>query len=303
MPARRTGRARPGARNQRADGKRARPARLLRSGRGARVSSTASSRRTIRSCSATWRPPATRIRAAVEQGGGSASTATTTSTASRRRRSPYFCCASSGPRSTGTCRAASTRGTACAARRSRASPTRAAGSCHRRLRDHRRRRGRRGEGARARRDRHRPPPAGETLPDCPIVATRPSGYPFPELCGTGVVYKLGQALFGVDSEIPRRHLDLVALATIADVVPLVDENRSLAIAGLRALARTAKPGLRALMRAPASTLRSVDAGAVGFRLGPPSTPQDGSAIRARRSSCCSPRTTPKRGGSPTRSRS
>src|SRR6058998_332723 len=71
-------------------------------------------------------------------------------------------------------------------------------------------------------DHHRP---GETLPDCPIVATRPSAYPFPELCGTGVVYKLGQALFGVDSEIPKRHLDLVAMATIADVVPLVDENR------------------------------------------------------------------------------
>jgi single-stranded-DNA-specific exonuclease len=99
-------------------------------------------------------------------------------------------------------------------------------------------------------DHHRP---GETLPDCPVVATRPSAYPFPELCGTGVVYKLGQALFGVDSDIPRRHLDLVALATIADVVPLVDENRSLAIAGLRALARTAKPGLRRGRRVPSRT--------------------------------------------------
>src|SRR5947199_345079 len=114
-------------------------------------------------------------------------------------------------------------------------------------------------------DHHRP---GETLPDCPIVATRPSAYPFPELCGTGVVYKLGQALFGVDSEIPRRHLDLVALATIADVVPLVDENRSLAIAGLRALARTAKPGLRALMQGAGVDPATVDAGAVGFRLAP-----------------------------------
>ncbi|MGH3054087.1 MAG: single-stranded-DNA-specific exonuclease RecJ, partial [Gaiellaceae bacterium] len=106
------------------------------------------------------------------------------------------------------------------------------------------------------------------LPDCPIVATRPSAYPFPELCGTGVVYKLGQALFGVDSEVPRRHLDLVALATIADVVPLVDENRSLAIAGLRALARTAKPGLRALMQSAGVDPAAVDAGAVGFRLAP-----------------------------------
>ncbi len=114
-------------------------------------------------------------------------------------------------------------------------------------------------------DHHRP---GETLPACPIVATRPSAYPFPELCGTGVVYKLGQALFGVDSEVPRRHLDLVALATIADVVPLVDENRSLAIAGLRALARTAKPGLRALMQSAGVDPAAVDAGAVGFRLAP-----------------------------------
>jgi single-stranded-DNA-specific exonuclease len=114
-------------------------------------------------------------------------------------------------------------------------------------------------------DHHRP---GETMPDCPIVATRPSEYPFPELCGTGVVFKLGQALFGIESEIPRRHLDLVALATIADVVPLVDENRSLAIAGLRALARTAKPGLRALMQSAGVDPAVVDAGAVGFRLAP-----------------------------------
>src|SRR6184192_2932265 len=114
-------------------------------------------------------------------------------------------------------------------------------------------------------DHHRP---GDELPDCQLVATRPSDYPFPELCGTGVVYKLGQALFGVDSDIPKRHLDLVALATIADVVPLVDENRSLAIAGLRALARTTKPGLRALMRAAGVDPAVVDAGAVGFRLAP-----------------------------------
>jgi single-stranded-DNA-specific exonuclease len=114
-------------------------------------------------------------------------------------------------------------------------------------------------------DHHRP---GETLPDCPIVATRPSDYPFPELCGTGVVYKLGQALFGVDSDIPKRHLDLVALATIADVVPLLDENRSLAIAGLRALARTQKPGLQALMKVAGVDPANADAGAVGFRLGP-----------------------------------
>ena len=114
-------------------------------------------------------------------------------------------------------------------------------------------------------DHHRP---GETLPDCPIVATRPSDYPFPELCGTGVVHKLAQALLGVDHAAVKRHADLVALATIADVVPLLDENRSLAIAGLRALARTQKPGLQALMRSAQVDPAAVDSGAVGFRLAP-----------------------------------
>jgi single-stranded-DNA-specific exonuclease len=110
-------------------------------------------------------------------------------------------------------------------------------------------------------DHHRP---GDTLPECPIVATRPSGYPFPELCGTGVVCKLAQAL-GVDV---APYLDLVALATIADVVPLLDENRSLAIAGLRELARTQRPGLQALMRNARVDPAAVDAAAVGFRLAP-----------------------------------
>jgi single-stranded-DNA-specific exonuclease len=114
-------------------------------------------------------------------------------------------------------------------------------------------------------DHHRP---GEILPDCPIVATRPSDYPFPELCGTGVVFKLAQALLGADSDELKRHLDLVALATIADVVPLVGENRSLAIAGLRGLARTQKPGLRALMQVARVDPAAVDSGACGFRLGP-----------------------------------
>jgi single-stranded-DNA-specific exonuclease len=110
-------------------------------------------------------------------------------------------------------------------------------------------------------DHHRP---GDALPDCPVVATRPSAYPFPELCGTGVVYKLAEAL-GVDVS---RHLDLVALATIADVVPLVDENRALASAGLLELARTQNAGLQALMAAAGVDPAAVDAGAVGFRLAP-----------------------------------
>ena len=114
-------------------------------------------------------------------------------------------------------------------------------------------------------DHHRP---GETLPDCPIVATRPSAYPCADLCGTGVVYTLARALLGDDHPAVLRTLDLVALATIADVVPLVDENRALAAAGLRALARTRRPGLKALMRSARVDPAAVDATAVGFRLAP-----------------------------------
>jgi single-stranded-DNA-specific exonuclease len=114
-------------------------------------------------------------------------------------------------------------------------------------------------------DHHRP---GDMLPGCPIVATRPSAYPFPELCGTGVVYKLGVALLGPDHPVVARSLDLVALATIADVVPVVDENRALASAGLRVLASTSRVGLQALMRSARVDPAAVDAGAVGFRLAP-----------------------------------
>src|SRR6266566_1457018 len=115
-------------------------------------------------------------------------------------------------------------------------------------------------------DHHRP---AEELPGCPLVGPyRESEYPFGELCGTGVVFKLGQALLGTRSEALLRHLDLVAVATIADVVPLVDENRGLAIAGLRALASTQKPGLRELMKVARVDPATVDAASVGFRLAP-----------------------------------
>jgi len=113
-------------------------------------------------------------------------------------------------------------------------------------------------------DHHRP---GERLPECAVVATRPSSYPFPELAGTGVVYKLLAALLG-DEERLEGQLDLVALATVADVVPLVDENRALVTAGLRRLACTQRPGLRALMRAANVDPATIDAGAIGFRLAP-----------------------------------
>ncbi|HEY6052616.1 MAG TPA: single-stranded-DNA-specific exonuclease RecJ [Gaiellaceae bacterium] len=114
-------------------------------------------------------------------------------------------------------------------------------------------------------DHHRP---GETFPDCPVVATLKGDYPFPGLCGTGVVWKLAEALLGSGHPFLEEHLDLVALATVADVVPLQDENRALALAGLKRLGRTQKPGLRALMEAARVDPATADEGAIGFRLAP-----------------------------------
>ncbi len=114
-------------------------------------------------------------------------------------------------------------------------------------------------------DHHRP--AAE-FPACPVVAPAKGDYPFHGLCGTGVVWKLAQAMLGPEHPFCDRHLDVVALATIADVVPLVDENRALALRGLRRLAQTQKHGLRALMRVAGVDPAAVDEGAVGFRLAP-----------------------------------
>jgi len=114
-------------------------------------------------------------------------------------------------------------------------------------------------------DHHRP---ADTFPACPVVAPLKGGYPFAGLCGTGVVWKLAQALLGEEHPFCDRHLDVVALATVADVVPLVDENRGLALLGLRRLAQTQKPGLRALMRVAGVDPAAVDESSVGFRLAP-----------------------------------
>jgi single-stranded-DNA-specific exonuclease len=114
-------------------------------------------------------------------------------------------------------------------------------------------------------DHHRP---ADQFPACPVVATLKGDYPFTGLCGTGVVWKLAQALLGADHPFLERHLDIVALATVADVVPLVDENRALALTGLRRLAQTQKAGLRALMRVAGVDPAAIDESSVGFRLAP-----------------------------------
>jgi single-stranded-DNA-specific exonuclease len=97
------------------------------------------------------------------------------------------------------------------------------------------------------------------------------GYPCPGLCATAVVFKLCQALYLVAGKDPADlddQLDIVALATIADVVPLVGENRTLAREGLRALASTARPGLRALMRVAGVEAQGVREHSVAFALAP-----------------------------------
>src|SRR5215210_73519 len=114
-------------------------------------------------------------------------------------------------------------------------------------------------------DHHR---AGPALPECPVVGPYGDDYPFGDLCGTGVVWKLAEALLGPDSDALARHLDLVATATVADVVPLLGENRGLVVAGLKRLARTQKPGLQELMRVARVDPATVDAGAIGFRISP-----------------------------------
>ena len=118
---------------------------------------------------------------------------------------------------------------------------------------------------------HHSPRADGALPDAAIVHPSVCGYPCAWLCATGVAYKLAGALYAAAGTDPARaddELDLVALATIADVVPLLGENRRLVRAGLLELARTARPGLRALMRVARVDPGRVDERAVAFRLAP-----------------------------------
>jgi single-stranded-DNA-specific exonuclease len=111
-------------------------------------------------------------------------------------------------------------------------------------------------------DHHQPK---EKLPDCPILHPEVSGYPFESLCGTAVAWKLASALRGEEA---GEELDLVALATVADVVPLVGENRSLVRRGLAEIRRTQRPGIRALMAAAKCDPQRLDEGDLSFRLAP-----------------------------------
>ncbi len=118
---------------------------------------------------------------------------------------------------------------------------------------------------------HHSPRADGVLPDAPIVHPAVCDYPCVDLCAGAVAYKFAAALLAAAGRDPAEadaDLDLVALATIADCVPLRGENRRLVRAGLRALATTKRPGLRALMKVSRADPARIDARAVGFRLAP-----------------------------------
>ena len=97
--------------------------------------------------------------------------------------------------------------------------------------------------------------------DCP--------YPFKELAGVGVAFKLVQALWQLEEErLYADDLDIVALGTVADLVPLVGENRKLVQAGLLRMTERPSPGIAALVRISGCEGKSINTGMVGFQLAP-----------------------------------
>lgn len=114
-------------------------------------------------------------------------------------------------------------------------------------------------------DHHEP---GPELPDVrAIVHPKQPGctYPFKELAGVGVAFKLAHALLG---ELPDELLDLAAIGTIADLVPLHDENRLIATLGLERLRRTNRLGLKELIKLSGGDIGEANEETVGFQLAP-----------------------------------
>lgn len=112
-------------------------------------------------------------------------------------------------------------------------------------------------------DHHQLP---EELPEANAVLNPLIGnYPCPFLCGAGVALKICQALQGTAGL--EKRLDLAAIATVADIVPLMDENRVIVREGLERIRRTGRPGLKALLEC-SGTAGSLQADALAFRLGP-----------------------------------
>lgn len=114
-------------------------------------------------------------------------------------------------------------------------------------------------------DHHEPP---ALLPNAyAIINPKQPGcpYPFDSLSGAGVALKLTQAML---ETVPEEVFALAAIGTIADLVPLLDENRIIAIQGLQALKHTSNDGFNALFAVSGIVSNEIDAAQVGFALGP-----------------------------------
>ncbi len=122
------------------------------------------------------------------------------------------------------------------------------------------------------------------------------GYPFPEICGAVVAYKLMLALIAqqkhtdwqgvMESETGLELLEFAAFATIGDVMELRDENRIIVKNGLALMANTRNMGLKALMQATGTDPSHIKPYTVGFCAGvPASMPQEGSIRHSMRWNC------------------
>lgn len=112
---------------------------------------------------------------------------------------------------------------------------------------------------------HEERPAAEAVvnpkrPDCT--------YPFRELAGVGVAFKLVAALMGSQGKALARYADLVALGTVADVMPIVGENRLIVAEGLRRLAAPRSPGLEMLLREAGMKGKKLTSGTISYVLAP-----------------------------------
>lgn len=112
-------------------------------------------------------------------------------------------------------------------------------------------------------DHHRPP---EELPDCPTVNPLLNHYPFPALCGAGVAFQVVRALSG--DAAAERIIDLAAIGTVADLVPLQEENRIITHHGLASINRSARPGIQALIAAAGLAGKPIKSHHIAFQLAP-----------------------------------
>lgn len=115
----------------------------------------------------------------------------------------------------------------------------------------------------------------DIMPNCPVIdCKRPdSEYEFAEMCGAGVAMKLVWALsveLGLPEDTWKDYLEYVAIATVADVVPLIDENRAIVRLGLEKLRKTKKTGLRNLIRAAGKldTIMQLKSSDIGYYIAP-----------------------------------